>query len=109
MSFFRFELGSVIGVIVRFRFVSVRIINPLRSYDDVASAANIILFIFYLGLKGSTCAFTESILRNYGFQTGLLTSPHLISVRERFRLDGQVSLTLLEFLREIHKLIEAGT
>uniref|UniRef100_M4CY59 Folylpolyglutamate synthase n=1 Tax=Brassica campestris TaxID=3711 RepID=M4CY59_BRACM len=38
--------------------------------------------------KGSTCAFTESILRSYGFRTGLFTSPHLIDVRERFRLDG---------------------
>ncbi|XP_013718871.1 folylpolyglutamate synthase isoform X2 [Brassica napus] len=39
--------------------------------------------------KGSTCAFTESILRSYGFRTGLFTSPHLIDVRERFRLDGK--------------------
>ncbi|XP_019245317.1 PREDICTED: folylpolyglutamate synthase isoform X2 [Nicotiana attenuata] len=38
--------------------------------------------------KGSTCVFTESILRNCGFRTGLFTSPHLIDVRERFRLDG---------------------
>ncbi|KAJ4953850.1 hypothetical protein NE237_030682 [Protea cynaroides] len=38
--------------------------------------------------KGSTCTFTESILRNCGFHTGLFTSPHLIDVRERFRLDG---------------------
>ncbi|KAJ8542088.1 hypothetical protein K7X08_016954 [Anisodus acutangulus] len=38
--------------------------------------------------KGSTCAFTESILRNCGFHTGLFTSPHLIDVRERFRLNG---------------------
>ncbi|XP_021769064.1 folylpolyglutamate synthase-like [Chenopodium quinoa] len=38
--------------------------------------------------KGSTCAFTESILRNYGFHTGLFTSPHLMDVRERFLLDG---------------------
>ncbi|KAI9156824.1 hypothetical protein LWI28_012749 [Acer negundo] len=38
--------------------------------------------------KGSTCTFTESILRNCGFQTGLFTSPHLIDVRERFRLNG---------------------
>ncbi|XP_041994934.1 folylpolyglutamate synthase-like [Salvia splendens] len=38
--------------------------------------------------KGSTCTFTESILRSYGFHTGLFTSPHLIDVRERFRLDG---------------------
>ncbi|KAK7286485.1 hypothetical protein RJT34_21506 [Clitoria ternatea] len=38
--------------------------------------------------KGSTCTFTESILRNCGFRTGLFTSPHLIDIRERFHLDG---------------------
>ncbi|KAK1436161.1 hypothetical protein QVD17_01937 [Tagetes erecta] len=38
--------------------------------------------------KGSTCTFAEAILRNCGFRTGLFTSPHLIDVRERFRLDG---------------------
>ncbi|KAF8780259.1 hypothetical protein HU200_001930 [Digitaria exilis] len=38
--------------------------------------------------KGSTCTFTESILRSSGFHTGLFTSPHLMDVRERFRLDG---------------------
>ncbi|XP_062156029.1 folylpolyglutamate synthase [Alnus glutinosa] len=38
--------------------------------------------------KGSTCTFSESILRNCGFRTGLFTSPHLIDIRERFRLDG---------------------
>ncbi|KAJ8565103.1 hypothetical protein K7X08_001563 [Anisodus acutangulus] len=38
--------------------------------------------------KGSTCAFCEAILRESGFRTGLFTSPHLIDVRERYRLDG---------------------
>ncbi|XP_050228023.1 folylpolyglutamate synthase isoform X2 [Mercurialis annua] len=38
--------------------------------------------------KGSTCAFCEGILRECGFRTGLFTSPHLIDVRERFRIDG---------------------
>ncbi|KAM3280729.1 folylpolyglutamate synthase isoform X1 [Capsicum chacoense] len=38
--------------------------------------------------KGSTCAFCEAILRECGFRTGLFTSPHLIDVRERYRLDG---------------------
>ncbi|XP_018492304.2 folylpolyglutamate synthase isoform X2 [Raphanus sativus] len=38
--------------------------------------------------KGSTCTFSESILRGYGLRTGLFTSPHLIDVRERFRLNG---------------------
>ncbi|KAM7530032.1 hypothetical protein LguiB_033442 [Lonicera macranthoides] len=37
--------------------------------------------------KGSTCAFSEAILSECGFRTGLFTSPHLIDVRERFRLD----------------------
>ncbi|KAJ4845286.1 hypothetical protein Tsubulata_015096 [Turnera subulata] len=38
--------------------------------------------------KGSTCTFCEAILRESGFRTGLFTSPHLIDVRERFRIDG---------------------
>ncbi|XP_013680992.2 folylpolyglutamate synthase [Brassica napus] len=55
--------------------------------EDDMSKMNVIHVAGTKG-KGSTCAFTESILRNYGFRTGLLTSPHLIDVRERFRLDG---------------------
>lgn len=39
--------------------------------------------------KGSTCAMTESICRALGYSTGLFTSPHLISVRERFRFNGE--------------------
>ncbi|XP_056143460.1 folylpolyglutamate synthase, mitochondrial isoform X2 [Lampris incognitus] len=39
--------------------------------------------------KGSTCAFTERILRNYGFRTGFYSSPHLVHVRERIRINGQ--------------------
>lgn len=38
--------------------------------------------------KGSTCAFTESILRHAGLKTGFFSSPHLISVRERIRING---------------------
>jgi folylpolyglutamate synthase len=38
--------------------------------------------------KGSTCAFSESILRHSGLKTGLFTSPHLVSVRERIRIGG---------------------
>jgi folylpolyglutamate synthase len=38
--------------------------------------------------KGSTAAMTESMLRAAGLRTGLFTSPHLVSVTERFRLNG---------------------
>jgi dihydrofolate synthase / folylpolyglutamate synthase len=39
--------------------------------------------------KGSTAALTESILRAAGRTTGLFTSPHLASYRERIRIDGE--------------------
>ncbi|XP_056668433.1 folylpolyglutamate synthase, mitochondrial isoform X2 [Monodelphis domestica] len=39
--------------------------------------------------KGSTCAFTERILRGYGLKTGFYSSPHLVQVRERIRINGE--------------------
>ncbi len=38
--------------------------------------------------KGSVCAYLESMLRQAGYQTGLFTSPHLVTPRERIRLAG---------------------
>ena len=39
--------------------------------------------------KGSTCAFCESILRHSGLKTGFYSSPHLVSVTERIRINGK--------------------
>jgi dihydrofolate synthase/folylpolyglutamate synthase len=39
--------------------------------------------------KGSTSAMAASILSAAGYRTGLYTSPHLVDVRERIRLDGE--------------------
>lgn len=39
--------------------------------------------------KGSTCAFTEAILRQHGLNTGFFSSPHLVSVRERIRINNE--------------------
>ncbi len=39
--------------------------------------------------KSSTARIAESLLRSAGLRTGLLTSPHLHSVRERIVLDGE--------------------
>lgn len=38
--------------------------------------------------KGSTSAILASILESAGYRTGLYTSPHLIRVNERIRVDG---------------------
>ena len=40
--------------------------------------------------KGSIAAMTASMLSMGGFRTGLYTSPHLIDVRERIRIDGHM-------------------
>jgi dihydrofolate synthase / folylpolyglutamate synthase len=40
--------------------------------------------------KGSVCAMIDSILRAQGYHTGLFTSPHLVTFRERIRLNGEM-------------------
>jgi dihydrofolate synthase/folylpolyglutamate synthase len=40
--------------------------------------------------KGSVCAMIDSICRAAGYRTGLFTSPHLITYRERIRVNGEM-------------------
>ncbi|HEV2805143.1 MAG TPA: folylpolyglutamate synthase/dihydrofolate synthase family protein [Chthoniobacterales bacterium] len=40
--------------------------------------------------KGSVCAMIDSICRAAGYRTGLFTSPHLVTYRERIRVDGEM-------------------
>ena len=37
--------------------------------------------------KGSTCAYMNSVLTEAGYKVGMFTSPHLVSVRERMRVN----------------------
>jgi dihydrofolate synthase/folylpolyglutamate synthase len=39
--------------------------------------------------KGSTCAFSAAALKAAGHRVGLYTSPHLVRVNERIRVDGE--------------------
>jgi dihydrofolate synthase/folylpolyglutamate synthase len=39
--------------------------------------------------KGSVCAMIDSICRVQGYRTGLFTSPHLVTFRERIRVNGK--------------------
>ncbi len=40
--------------------------------------------------KGSVCAYVNSVLCHAGLRTGFFSSPHLVDVRERFRLNGEL-------------------
>ena len=40
--------------------------------------------------KGSTGAMLEAALRGVGFRTGFYSSPHLVDLRERFLVNGEL-------------------
>lgn len=39
--------------------------------------------------KGSVCAYLQSVLTEASYRTGLFTSPHLVDIRERIRVDEE--------------------
>jgi folylpolyglutamate synthase len=61
-----------------------------RSFTYCSSQPDDLKIIHVAGTKGkgSTCAFCASILKAHGLKTGFFSSPHMISVRERIRIDG---------------------
>ena len=40
--------------------------------------------------KGSVCAMLDAILREAGYRSGLFTSPHLVTFRERIQVNGEL-------------------
>ncbi len=40
--------------------------------------------------KGSVCAYLSSVLKRGGYRVGMFTSPHLVTMRERFRINGEI-------------------
>lgn len=57
--------------------------------------------------KGSVCAFLQAILMAEGKRTGFFTSPHLVSVNERIRVDNiQIdNETFLKVFRKVLKIV----
>jgi dihydrofolate synthase/folylpolyglutamate synthase len=64
--------------------------SPERAYTAVQIAGT--------NGKGSTAAMLESICRASHVPVGLYTSPHLVSIRERIRINGQ-EITRADFAR----------
>jgi dihydrofolate synthase / folylpolyglutamate synthase len=54
-----------------------------------AAAPCIVVHVAGTNGKGSVCAMIDAIARAAGHRTGLFTSPHLISFRERVRVNGE--------------------
>ena len=79
--------------------------NPERRYPTAIVAGT--------NGKGSTCAMLAAILERAGYRTGLYTSPHLVRVNERIRVNGQglsdddFAAAFTTVHRAVQKLIEA--
>lgn len=41
--------------------------------------------------KGSVCAYLQNLLKEYGFRVGGFISPHLVTMHERFLLEGEAA------------------
>ena len=74
--------------------------NPQRDFRSVQIAGT--------NGKGSTAAFLNSICCQAGVRTGLFTSPHLISITERIKINGG-QISGAEFARLTNVVREAGT
>lgn len=63
----------------------------LQAAECIGNPQNSMNIIHVAGTngKGSVCAYTESILRQLGFVTGLYTSPHILNFEERFLINGK--------------------
>ena len=64
--------------------------NPQTTFPSVQIAGT--------NGKGSTAVLLDSILRAAGIKTGLYTSPHLVSITERIKVDGK-EISPAEFAR----------
>lgn len=85
--------------------------NASRLLDELDIPAGLagrkIIHVAGTNGKGSVCAFSERILRDGGLRTGLFTSPHLVTYRERIRVNGELipSGTVADLLTRIRGMV----
>jgi dihydrofolate synthase/folylpolyglutamate synthase len=73
------KFGIKLGL-ERMNIILERLGHPERQFRSIHVAGT--------NGKGSTVAMFEAVLRAAGYKTGRFTSPHLVSYRERFVVDG---------------------
>jgi dihydrofolate synthase/folylpolyglutamate synthase len=86
----RLGLGPITELLNRFK-------NPQDSYGTILIGGT--------NGKGSIAAMVASVLSRNGYRVGLYTSPHLIDLRERIRING--SMILPEEMGELIKEIKS--
>src|SRR6201993_5297696 len=69
---------------------SARASRAISGASPETSAAARVIHVAGTNGKGSVCAMIDSICRARNYRTGLFTSPHLVTFRERIRINGEM-------------------
>lgn len=91
----RISRSAVVFDLARIECLLQRFGNPHRQVGSIHVAGT--------KGKGSTSAMIAGILTSAGYRTGLYTSPHLLSIRERIQVDGCL-IEEDEFARTVDRL-----
>jgi dihydrofolate synthase/folylpolyglutamate synthase len=67
-----------------------RLLEELSKRGVLQAAPWKVIHVAGTNGKGSVCAMIDSICRAQGYRTGLFTSPHLVTFRERIRVNGDM-------------------
>jgi dihydrofolate synthase / folylpolyglutamate synthase len=67
-----------------------RLIEELSKRGILQATPSKVIHVAGTNGKGSVCAMINSICRAQGYRTGLFTSPHLVTFRERIRVNGDM-------------------
>lgn len=89
-------MGAKLGL-ERTRALLARMGNPERELAVIHVAGT--------NGKGSVCALIDSILRAAGYKTGIYTSPHLMRLNERIRVNGRCipDAELMALIEEVER------
>ena len=85
-------------------------LDNLKKYLDILGHPEDKLRVIHVAGtngKGSVCAYLEAILRAAGYRTALFTSPHLVRINERFRINARMCTDeeLIDAWEQIKKLL----
>jgi dihydrofolate synthase / folylpolyglutamate synthase len=67
-----------------------RLLDELSTRGVLQAAPWKVIHVAGTNGKGSVCAMIDSICRAQGYRTGMFTSPHLVTFRERIRVNGDM-------------------
>ncbi len=89
-----YDLGAI-------RTVCAGLGNPQHQFPSIHVAGT--------NGKGSVCSMLASVHQSAGYKTGLYTSPHLIRVNERARIDGEPisDSAMQEFFERVRPLLDS--